>query len=77
MTLPAFERKARKVQVIDEALARWWRRLKRATGEIDKLQVQRRRLTTPRKLAPHELAAELSPAQKAAPDLAFNDSIGL
>lgn len=66
--MKSFEAKARKVQKIDAALARWWRRLKRATNEIDRLQAQRRRLTAPRKLAPEETATDDAP---------FNDEIGL
>lgn len=49
------ERKLAKLGKIDDALERWWRKLKRAANEIDKLQAQRRRLIRPRRLDPHEM----------------------
>lgn len=39
-----------KLQVLDEARARWWRRLIRAVNAIDKIDGQRKRLLKPRPL---------------------------
>jgi len=39
-----------KLQALDEARARWWRRLVRAVNAIDKIDGQRKRLLKPRPL---------------------------
>lgn len=49
------EQRQRKLADIDEALDRWFHKLKRAANAIDQLRAQRKRLTAPRKLLPHEL----------------------
>lgn len=68
-------KKQENLQRIRNARARWWKKLSRATLEINKLNDEERRLLKPRKLELHEVEGITSKEWHKIKEQDFDDAI--